>query len=188
VVITVAMAGLPAAPLSGAPGDRTQRLITTPGSATFDAFFDRASEDGSRVWFETSEPNQGLGDTHAGFDLYERGSDGALRLVSAPGAGNFDVAFGGGSGDGSRVWFLTDQPNPGLGDTDTNTDVYERTANGGLRLVSAPGAGVFESRYWVLPRMAHERGGRPTNRIRASVTPTRSSMYTNVRPMGTCVV
>jgi Tol biopolymer transport system component len=132
-----------AQPAAGAAGDRTLRLISFPGPGAFDTSFPRASDDGSRVWFETREPNSGLGDTDTRLDVYERSADGRLRLISLPGAGAFDAEVEGGSRDGSRVWFRTQEPNPGVGDTDTHFDVYERSADSGLRLVTTPGAGPW---------------------------------------------
>jgi hypothetical protein len=119
------LASLTASAAVAAPGDRTVRLITTPGAGALDASFAGASEDGSRVWFQTKEPNPGLGDADASFDVYERSADGALRLISTPGAGAFDAFFVGASQDGSRVWFGTKEPNPALGDADASLDLFE---------------------------------------------------------------
>src|SRR5262249_23837751 len=125
--------------------DGALRLVSLPGDGAFDAQFLGASRDGSRGWFASKEPNPGLGDTDASVDAYERTGDGGLRLVSLPGPGSFDAFFGGASRDGSRVWFETAEPNPGLGDTDARTDVYERAGDGTLRLVTPPGGGAFDA-------------------------------------------
>ena len=125
------------------------RLISPPGAALFDANCADGSPDGSKVRFRTREPNPALGDSDTGFDVYERSADGRVRLISAVSASSgdtFDAEGGGASQDGSRVWFMTNQPHPGLGDTDAVTDVYERSADGGLRLISLPTSGAFEAR------------------------------------------
>jgi hypothetical protein len=139
----LAVAGVQSQPAHGAPGDRTLRLISFPGAGAFDTSSVRASDDGSRAWFQTREPNPGLGDTDTRLDVYERSAAGRLRLISLPGSGAFDAEMEGGSQDGSRAWFRTQEPNPGLGDTDTHFDVYERSADGALRLITTPGAGPW---------------------------------------------
>jgi hypothetical protein len=144
---TALIIGLAAIPVWGAPGDRTTRLISPGGVGAFDADFQGASSDGSRVWFATAEPNPGLGDTDAKNDVYERDATGALRLISTSGPGAFDATFADASRDGSRVWFETAEPNAGLGDTDVFIDVYERSANGTLRLISTPGTGAFDASF-----------------------------------------
>ena len=147
LAVLLAIAGIAAQPASGAPGDRTVRLISSPGAGAFDTFFVRASIDGAHVWFETREPHPGLGDTDTHLDVYERSADGRLRLISLPGSGAFDAGLGHGSRDGARVWFETQEPNPGLGDTDTHVDVYERTARGALRLITTPSAGPWSAEW-----------------------------------------
>jgi hypothetical protein len=104
------------------------------------AFFEGASADGGRVFFDTG---QGLtaDDTDGGlFDVYER-AGGVTTLVSQPTGvadPNTDEAFfAGASADGGRVFFDTTQKLT-ADDSDTNRqDVYER-AGGVTTLVSQP--------------------------------------------------
>jgi PASTA domain len=125
--------------------DGTLRLITMPGGGAFSSGFGGASQDGTRVFFATDEPNAALGDTDTGSDVYERDADGSLLLISPPGGGAFNAVPQGISRDGTRIWFMTNEPNPGLGDTDAKLDSYERGADGTLRLLTTPGAAAFDA-------------------------------------------
>ena len=96
------------------------------GNGAFDAYFRRASADGSRIWFLSPERLVSA-DTDNAWDLYER-SAGATTLISAGainGNGAFDVEFGGASTDGSRVFFTTDEQLVSA-DQDARGDVYQR--------------------------------------------------------------
>ena len=91
------------------------------------AFFDGASSDGSKVFFDTDEQLVS-GDTDSTADIYER-SGGTTTQVSQGqinGNGAFESYFDGASSDGSKVFFTTDEPLVS-DDTDVNTDVYERS-------------------------------------------------------------
>lgn len=109
------------------------RLISG-GTANTGAIFEGASDDGARVWFATDEQLD-ASDVDAATDIYERTASGELRLVSG-GTGLHFPSFRGASSDGSRVWFQTDEQLVPA-DTDTNSDVYERTATNELRLISS---------------------------------------------------
>jgi hypothetical protein len=98
--------------------------VSTPGSGAFDATFAAGSRDGSRVQFDTTEPNPSLGDTDAKNDVYECRAKGGLRLITAAGSGPFDAFFQDSTLNGSRIWFRTKEPNPGSGDIDTSFDAY----------------------------------------------------------------
>ena len=82
-------------------GNTTSRVSTgsTGGNGASDAFFDGASDDGSRVFFDTDE-SLVAGDTDTAIDIYQR-SGGTTTLVSTgPAGGNddaFDVTFDGSS-------------------------------------------------------------------------------------------
>jgi hypothetical protein len=96
------------------------------GNGAFDVFFDGASADGSKVWFDTSE-SLVAGDTDVRVDLYERagGSTTQVSTGSVGGNGALDAFFGGASLDGLRVFFTTKEKLEAT-DTDAATDVYER--------------------------------------------------------------
>jgi hypothetical protein len=119
------------------------------GNGPSDAFFDGVSDDGSRIFFDTDE-SLVPADTDSFIDVYQR-SGGVTTLVStgpAGGNGAFDVTFDGLSRDGLHVFFETDE---GLlsGDTDSSTDVYDRSG-GTTTLVStgpAGGNGAFTPIY-----------------------------------------
>ena len=123
-------------------GGTTTWLSTgsTGGNGAFDIFFAAASADGTRAFFETDEQLTAA-DTDAAFDVYER-AGGATTLIStgSPGGnGAHDVTFHAISRDGSRVFFETDEQLLAA-DTDSETDVYERSA-GTTSLVSTGPAG-----------------------------------------------
>ncbi len=115
----------------------TTTLLSVGGNGTFDVGFGGASTDATKVVFVTDEPLLGS-DTDAGYDVYSR-SGGTTTLVSAGqinGNGNFDAAFAYMSGDGTRIFFTTDEPLV-AGDTDTSIDLYERT--GGTTALASGG-------------------------------------------------
>lgn len=105
------------------------------GQASQAMIFGRASDDGTRIFFTTTEKlTSDDGDTVA--DVYE-GSGGDTRLVSVSeraGETPLDAVFAGASSDGSRVFFTTDEK---LTTNDSNavSDIYERRDND-TRLVS----------------------------------------------------
>jgi hypothetical protein len=106
------------------------------GNGAFGAFFDFASDDGSRVFIDTTE-SLVAADTDASYDIYEI-SGGQATLVSVgPSGGNgaFFAAFRGATPHGSHVFFETYEPLT-AGDTDANQDVYVR-AGGVTTLVSS---------------------------------------------------
>ena len=97
------------------------------GNGAFNVSFVGSSADGTRVFFTTAEPLVSL-DTDSSRDVYER-SGGSTKLVSAGqinGNGAFDATFGGGSADGTHVFFVTAERLIG-NDNDSETDVYERS-------------------------------------------------------------
>jgi hypothetical protein len=113
----------------------------TGGNGPEDVFFDFASADGSKVFFETAE-SLVPADTDSAFDIYQR--EGAtttlISIGSTGGNGNFDVFPDDVSADGSRVFFDTDEQLVAQ-DTDSAFDIYERSG-GTTKLVSiGPGGG-----------------------------------------------
>jgi hypothetical protein len=106
------------------------------GNGAFDADFQGASTNGTRVFFETAEQLV-PGDNDAFNDVYERSAGTTTRVSAGQINGNraFPAAFSGASADGSRVFFETGEKLVS-GDTDANTDVYERSG-GTTKRVSA---------------------------------------------------
>ena len=113
----------------------------TGGNGAFRAFFERASADGTRVFFSTDE-SLVAADTDATEDIYER-SDGQTTLVSTgPVGGNGGVStfFQGASADGSRVFFETAERLVSA-DTDAASDVYERSGGQTTPVSTGPTGG-----------------------------------------------
>jgi hypothetical protein len=123
-------------------GGTTTRLSIGPagGNADLGAFFDGASEDGGRVFFDTTEslvPE----DTDPAYDIYQR-AGGQVTLISTGangGNGTFFAAFRGATPNGSHVYFETFERLVGA-DTDANQDVYD-ASGGTTQLVSTSPTG-----------------------------------------------
>ena len=133
-------------------------LVSAPGagaagSVSFNATFEGASSDGTKVFFTTNQRLLAADDENF-TDVYER-SGGSTTLVSAEAAGasggDANAIFGGNSADGTKVAFSTSQNLAGA-DTDGLTDVY-RSSSGTLDIISSPGAGASGS-----PQAATYRG------------------------------
>jgi hypothetical protein len=122
----------------------TTTLLSTGssgGNGANDAFFDAASDDGSRVFFDTDE-SLVAADTDSSIDVYQR-SGGTTTLVStgpAGGNGANDVTFDGISKDGTHVFFETDESLVS-GDSDGQTDLYERSGGTTTLVSTGPTAG-----------------------------------------------
>lgn len=129
------------------------------GDGAYDVFFNAISTDGSKAFFTTGESLVAGDSDNCGGDgcddVYQR-SGGTTTLVSAGGNGAFHATFGGGSSDGSRIFFETDESLVG-GDTDDCNpgapvegciDVYERSG-GTTTLVStgSPGNGAYDATF-----------------------------------------
>lgn len=115
------------------------------GNGPFPAFFDAASEDGTRVILATdevlSEP-----DADAQFDVYQR-DGGTMKVLSATAdSGNepFDALYAGSSPDGLRVFFETGEQLAG-GDSDAQVDVYARSGTTLAR--RSAGNGGFDATF-----------------------------------------
>jgi hypothetical protein len=134
---------------SGGTTKRVSAGQINGNGAGFNAFFEAASADGTRVFFTSSEPLVAA-DTDAASDVYER-SGGTTKRVSAGqinGNGAFGASFEGASTDGTRVFFRTDEKLV-AGDTDGQFDVYERSG-GSTKRVSAGqinGNGAFDADF-----------------------------------------
>jgi hypothetical protein len=120
----------------------TTTLVSTgsPGNGAYDATFEGTSTDGTKVFFTTAEPLVASDtddcDPSAAVsgctDVYER-SGGSTSLISAGGNGAFNVAYNANSQDGSRVFFNSNE-SLAAGDSDSQSDVYERSGGTTTRL------------------------------------------------------
>jgi len=116
------------------------------GSGAQAAIFKAVSNDGEKVFFTSSEKLAG-GDTDENLDIYER-ETGSTVLVSAPvscpaglpGGQTCDPSFRGASGDGSHVFFESNEQLSG-GDSDTSQDVYDWSGSSPAILVSTGPSG-----------------------------------------------
>jgi len=131
----------------------TTRLVSTGpagGNGSSDAFFDGSSLDGSRVFFDTTEPLV-TADTDTRVDVYERVAGATTNRLSTGtngGNGANDAFFQGASQDGSRAFFTTSEALEAT-DTDTATDLYERWNGATTQISIGPngGNGAFTS-FW----------------------------------------
>jgi hypothetical protein len=105
-------------------GGTTSQVSLGPagGNGTSDSFFDGASADGSRVFFESYEPLVSS-DTDTYVDVYQR-YRGATTLLSGPAGTSTSYSnFLGSNDNGTRVFFETGDSLVSA-DTDGKTDVY----------------------------------------------------------------
>jgi hypothetical protein len=126
-------------------------LSPTGGNGPWDASFQGASDDGTKVWFITREAMV-AGDTDGGcedslgnptlqcLDLYER-SGGTTNWISTGGNGAFEASLAAASKNGSRVFFHSAEP---LTPTDLDgdaQDIFERSG-GQTTLISTGPVGA----------------------------------------------
>ena len=106
----------------------TMTMVSPGGNDTVatNAYFIASSDDGSKV-FIRSEESLVAGDTDSYQDIYEFSGGTLTRLSVGPNGGNgaMHAFFGGASADGTHVYFETYESLV-AGDTDVNSDVYER--------------------------------------------------------------
>ncbi len=116
------------------------------GNGPVDAFFEDASADGSRVFFETGEVLT-ADDTDGQRDVYERASGVTTRVSIGPDGGNDNgvadgASFAGASADGSRAFVATSEILT-ADDTDSQVDIYQRAGGLTTRITAGdtPGGG-----------------------------------------------
>lgn len=118
----------------------TTTWISSGGNGSYNASFAEISQEGGRVFFQTSEALSGLDTDSGAQDVYERFA-GAISLVSqgpAGGSGPHSATFVGASADGTRVFFQTYEKLVS-GDTDNDwLDIYERNAAATTLLSTGP--------------------------------------------------
>jgi hypothetical protein len=107
------------------------------GNADLGAYFDGASQDGSRVFLDTTEALVPQ-DTDSSYDVYQWAGGHVTLLSTGPNGGNgaFFAAYRGATPDGSHVYFETNESLVSA-DTDTNQDVYD--ASGGQTTLVSTG-------------------------------------------------
>jgi hypothetical protein len=111
-------------------------LGPTGGNGTFDASYKAASQDGSTIFFTTSE-KLAAGDTDTAEDLYMRAFGVTTLLSVGPAGGNSSLdnaIFDGNSADGTYVFFSTTEALTSS-DTDAMLDAYQ-WHNGVVTLVT----------------------------------------------------
>ncbi len=111
--------------------DGSLHLISS-GKGAAPSLFAAVSADGGRVIYTTTNRDL-LSDTDSSSDLYERRRDGSLRQVSG-GNGAFSAFFVAVSASGGDVIFASSEKL--AGDTDAQQDLFDRRADGTLRLVT----------------------------------------------------
>jgi hypothetical protein len=115
------------------------------GNGPFPAFFDAASEDGTRVILATDEVLTAP-DSDDRFDVYQR-DGGVMDVLSATedhGNGGSDALYVGSSRDGLRVFFESDE-SLAPDDSDAQIDVFERSGAGMDR--RSAGNGAFDALF-----------------------------------------
>jgi hypothetical protein len=129
-------------------GGVTTLISTGPngGNGASNAFFAGVSEDGSRVFFTTDEKLVTPADADAATDIYKRSSGATTLISTGPNGGNGTpgVTFEGATPDGGRVFFETAEKLVTVAqpvDTDSSTDVYERSAGATTLISTGPNGG-----------------------------------------------
>jgi hypothetical protein len=150
LVIGSLLAALVVAPGAAGEHNALVRVSTGPagGNGDFGTNFQGASRDGSRVFFETAEPLVSA-DTDSLPDVYERVGAQTKLVSTGPDGGNGDFVpnYRGSSGDGTRVFFVTDESLVSA-DTDTTQDLYERAAGRTTLLSIGPDGGHGDFASW----------------------------------------
>jgi hypothetical protein len=123
----------------------TTLISTGPngGNGANNVSFDGASEDGSRVFFETTEKLVTAADTDSSLDVYQRQGHVVTLISTGPDGGNGanGASFRGASADGSRVFFLTDERLVTAADRDSSFDVYQRSGTATTLISTGPSGG-----------------------------------------------
>jgi hypothetical protein len=129
-------------------GGVTTLVSTGPvgGNGGLDASFGGISEDGSKVFFATNE-RLVSNDADTQSDVYQRAGGATTLISTSPTAtGTGGSFFDGSSADGSHVFFHS-RERLATADTDSQTDIYERSANVTTQVSTGPagGNGAFDA-------------------------------------------
>jgi hypothetical protein len=114
----------------------------TAGATPIDSFFLGMSQDGLHIYFMSYEPLVSGDEDSGRRDVYER-FNGATSLVSTgPAAPNalLEATWGGATPDGVSVWFTTAEKLVST-DTDSSSDLYERTGGTTTLISTGPTGG-----------------------------------------------
>jgi len=120
----------------------TTTWISTGGNGSHNTAFAAISQEGGRVFFQTTESLSGLDTDGGAQDVYERFA-GATNLVSqgpAGGAGPHAATFVGAAADGTRIFFQTYEKLVGADTDNTWLDIYERNAGATTLISTGPTA------------------------------------------------
>jgi hypothetical protein len=110
--------------------------ISSGGNGSNDAMFNGASQNGSRVFFQTTESLSPT-DTDSAQDIYER-SGGNTTPISTGGNGPHPAYFADISTDGARVFFYTFESLVPADNDNTSNDVYEHYGGENTLLSTGP--------------------------------------------------
>lgn len=150
------------------------------GNANVPAFFDASSDDGSKAFFHTAERLDATADTDGFNDVYQRSGATTTLISTSATAGNgaHPADFAGTSGNGSIVYFETDESMVAA-DTDTSIDVYKRT--GGATTLMTDGTAGTDPNLVATPLGVSDDGSHlyfdTTERIVPADTDTSFDIY-----------
>ncbi len=175
----------------------TREMSTGPtgGNDAFDALFEKASADGSRIFFSTQESLVAADADQAG-DLYMRDrANGTTTLVSrgglscSPGCGNgpSDSGFAGAAPDGAQAFFVTDE-RLAAGDTDDSVDIYERELSTGTTTLVSAGSGEVGAFLWGISSDGSKAFFTTTEKLDAADTDAVTDIYARDLPNGPTVL
>jgi hypothetical protein len=99
--------------------------VSTGGNGAYEASFSAASQDGSKVFFQTAESLTADDADGGAQDIFQR-SGGTTTLISAGGTGPYSSDLAAISSDGSRVFFQTYESLVSADNDGNWQDVYER--------------------------------------------------------------
>ena len=114
----------------------------TSGPTPIDSFFLGTSQDGLHIFFMSYEPLVAADDDNGRRDIYERFNGNTNLISTGPASTNalVEATWGGSTPDGATVFFATSEQLVS-GDTDSATDVYERTGSTTTQISTGPDGG-----------------------------------------------
>jgi Tol biopolymer transport system component len=165
----------------------TRELSNGPagGNDAVDALFEAISEDGSEVFFQTTEPLVAA-DTDRSNDVYVRklgaGSPELVTVDETDQNGAADASYVGSTPDGEELFFVTAESATSE-DQDSADDIYERDlATGKTHLVSAPASGCASCEPNAFPFFNGVSAG--GQRLSPADTDSKIDIYARTLPSG----